>query len=37
MKADPKGTCHHLNAIIRNTYRTPMTRGMKGCAVWFGE
>ena len=37
MKADPEGTRRHLDAIIRNTYRTLMTRGMKGCAIWFAE
>ena len=37
MKSDPAGTRAQLDAIIRNTYRTLMTRGMKGCAVWFGE
>ena len=37
MKADPEGTRGHLDAIIRNTYRTLMTRGMKGCAIWFAE
>ena len=26
-----------FDAIIRNTYRTLMTRGMKGCAIWFAE
>ena len=24
-----------LDVIIRNTYRTLVTRGMKGCAIWF--
>ena len=37
MKADPEGTRHHLDTIIRNTYRTLMTRGMKGCAIWFAD
>jgi DUF2075 family protein len=23
-----------LRAIIQNTYRTLMTRGMKGCYIW---
>jgi len=31
---DPEGTAHRLDRIIRNTYRTLMTRGMKGCYVY---
>lgn len=26
-----------LDSIIKNTYRTLMTRGMKGCYVWSGD
>lgn len=32
---DPAATRAQLDAIIRNTYRTLMTHGMKGCAIWF--
>jgi DUF2075 family protein len=32
--ADPEGTAERLDRIIRNTYRTLMTRGMKGCFVY---
>ena len=31
MKSDPEVTRERVDAIIRNTYRTLMTRGMKGC------
>ncbi len=34
MKTDPEGTLKKLDSIIRNTYRTLMTRGMKGCYVY---
>lgn len=34
MKSDPEGTRHKLDRIIRNTYRTLMTRGMKGCYLF---
>ena len=34
MKADPDGTLERVDRIIRNTYRTLMTRGMKGCFVY---
>jgi DUF2075 family protein len=34
MKADPEVTLKKLDSIIRNTYRTLMTRGMKGCYVY---
>jgi DUF2075 family protein len=34
MKADPEGTRSKVDRIIRNTYRTLMTRGMKGCFVF---
>lgn len=33
-KQDPIGTERRLRAIIQNTYRTLMTRGMKGCYIW---
>lgn len=32
--ADPAGTADKVGRIIRNTYRTLMTRGMKGCYVY---
>jgi DUF2075 family protein len=35
MKKDPGGTAERLDAIIKNTYRTLMTRGQKGCYVYF--
>lgn len=34
MKTDPEGTALRVDRIIRNTYRTLMTRGMKGCYVY---
>ena len=34
MKSDPAATRAQLDAIIRNTYRTLMTRGQKGCYVY---
>lgn len=34
MKNDPVGVGDRLDKIIRNTYRTLMTRGMKGCYVY---
>ena len=34
LKADPVGARAKADAIIRNTYRTLMTRGMKGCYVF---
>ena len=34
MKTDPDGTLGRVDRIIRNTYRTLMTRGMKGCYVY---
>lgn len=35
MKKDPAGTYDRMDKIIKNTYRTLMTRGMKGCYVYF--
>lgn len=37
MKQDPAGTSQRLDRIIRNTYRTLMTRGMKGCFVYCAD
>ena len=34
MKSDPDGTRERVDRIIRNTYRTLLTRGMKGCYVY---
>jgi DUF2075 family protein len=35
MQAEPEKTKVRLDAIVKNTYRTLMTRGMKGCYVYF--
>lgn len=35
MKDNPAGAGERLDKIIKNTYRTLMTRGMKGCYVYF--
>lgn len=37
MKAEPARTRDRLDRIIRNTYRTLMTRGMKGCFVYCSD
>lgn len=37
MQADKDGTTQLLDQIIKNTYRTLMTRGMKGCYVWSAD
>lgn len=34
MKTDPEGTKNLVRQIIKNTYRTLMSRGMKGCFVY---
>lgn len=34
MKANPEQTLALADAIVKNTYRTLMTRGMKGCYVY---
>lgn len=34
-KSDPEGVKDRVRGIIKNTYRTLMTRGMKGCYVYF--
>ena len=34
MQANPVETKTKINSIIRNTYRTLMTRGMKGCYIY---
>lgn len=35
LKEDPEAAATKADAIIKNTYRTLMTRGMKGCYVYF--
>ena len=35
MKKDPEAAARKADLIIKNTYRTLMTRGMKGCFVYF--
>ena len=35
VKKDPVSAMARLDAIIKNTYRTLMTRGQKGCYVYF--
>ncbi|MDN4165067.1 DUF2075 domain-containing protein [Cytophagales bacterium LB-30] len=37
MKEDPATCKSVVKAIIKNTYRTLMTRGMKGCYVYFTD
>lgn len=37
LKNDPERAKQILDAIIKNTYRTLMTRGMKGCYVYFED
>jgi DUF2075 family protein len=34
LKQNPQDTARQLDLIIKNTYRTLMTRGMKGCYVY---
>lgn len=34
MRADPETTREKLDRVIRNTYRTLLTRGMKGCYLF---
>lgn len=34
IKSHPKETAEEVDKIIRNTYRTLMTRGMKSCTIW---
>lgn len=35
MKQDPDATRERLDRIVRNTYKTLMSRGMKGCYVYI--
>jgi DUF2075 family protein len=37
LKANPQKGQEMANAIIKNTYRTLMTRGMKGCFIWSSD
>ena len=37
LKSDAEGTGERLDRIIRNTYRTLMTRGMRGCFVYCAD
>lgn len=36
-RSDPDGTAVLVDQLIKNTYRTLMTRGMKGCYVWCAD
>jgi len=36
-KEDPAAAKKKADEIIRNTYRTLMSRGMKGCYVYFTD
>jgi len=36
-KINPEESAKRTDAIIKNTYRTLMTRGMKGCYVYFTD
>jgi hypothetical protein len=35
LKENPGETKSMIDLVIKNTYRTLMTRGMKGCYVYF--
>ncbi len=37
LKTEPENAKQKIRAIIKNTYRTLMTRGMKGCYVYFTD
>jgi len=37
LKEDPVAATERADTIIRNTYRTLMSRGMKGCYVYFTD
>jgi DUF2075 family protein/archaellum biogenesis ATPase FlaH len=37
LKNDPVWAADKADEIIKNTYRTLMSRGMKGCYVWFTD
>ena len=37
LKRDKEGAHHMADLVIKNTYRTLMTRGMKGCYLYFTD
>jgi DUF2075 family protein len=37
LKSNPERGHQMAELIIKNTYRTLMTRGMKGCYVWSSD
>jgi len=37
MKEEPSRAAAELDLIIKNTYRTLMTRGMKGCYIFSDD
>lgn len=37
LKENPERANRKADEIIRNTYRTLMSRGMRGCYVWFSD
>jgi DUF2075 family protein len=37
LKTDPERGQQMAELIIKNTYRTLMTRGMKGCYIWSND
>lgn len=37
LKTDPENSRRKADAIIKNTYRTLMTRGMKGCYIYCSD
>jgi uncharacterized protein len=37
LKADPENAKERIRQIIKNTYRTLFTRGLKGCYVYFTD
>jgi DUF2075 family protein len=37
LKSDPECGQQIAELIIKNTYRTLITRGMKGCYIWYSN
>ena len=37
LRQDPIEGARRLDLIIKNTYRTLLTRGMKGCYIYFTD
>jgi uncharacterized protein len=37
LKTDPDGARAKADALIKNTYRTLLSRGMKGCLIWSAD